>query len=224
LVLACWLLWGGWPGVLWLTTFCTVLALTIASLVLAMEDRSSCGCFGEIEVSPWYTFGLDLCLLIGLVWARSPLEELSLKMPRPGAGRFLIATKMALLMIGVPALIAWFVSVALAFPKEEIVLETSTVELTRAPTTGFFEFPMTVLNSSNRPLRIVGGKMGCSPDVVSGFPIDIPPGQSKPVVFTIATRQSQGRYRRTLWLYCADGNHLITFKRRVAASLPPRVP
>lgn len=37
------------------------------SLYLALQGADSCGCFGPIKVNPWWTFLLDLSVLIGLL-------------------------------------------------------------------------------------------------------------------------------------------------------------
>jgi hypothetical protein len=37
------------------------------SLYLAISGRTSCGCFGPIYVNPWWTFGLDVAVTLGLL-------------------------------------------------------------------------------------------------------------------------------------------------------------
>lgn len=37
------------------------------SLYLAVSGATSCGCFGELKVHPWWTFALDLAVLMGLI-------------------------------------------------------------------------------------------------------------------------------------------------------------
>jgi len=37
------------------------------SLYLALRGAASCGCFGPVRINPWWTFGLDLAVAIGLL-------------------------------------------------------------------------------------------------------------------------------------------------------------
>jgi hypothetical protein len=46
------------------------------SLYLATTGATSCGCFGPVRIHPWWTFSLDLAILLGLLaslFARVPL-------------------------------------------------------------------------------------------------------------------------------------------------------
>ena len=36
------------------------------SLLLAIQGAESCGCFGQLKVNPWWTFALDIFVLLGL--------------------------------------------------------------------------------------------------------------------------------------------------------------
>lgn len=51
------------------------------SLYLAVSGATSCGCFGPLHVNPWWTFGLDCAVALGLLASalferRSPWKEL----------------------------------------------------------------------------------------------------------------------------------------------------
>lgn len=37
------------------------------SLVLALQGATSCGCFGPLEINPWWTFLLDIAVFVGLI-------------------------------------------------------------------------------------------------------------------------------------------------------------
>jgi hypothetical protein len=53
-VLALWLLSGWRRSWAWLATSVVFILFTLASLYMAWHGRSSCGCFGEVPVSPWH--------------------------------------------------------------------------------------------------------------------------------------------------------------------------
>jgi hypothetical protein len=61
-------------GIYWLKLRWLAAALFTAfsaySLYLALQGATSCGCFGPVHVNPWWTFGLDLAVVLGLVASR----------------------------------------------------------------------------------------------------------------------------------------------------------
>ncbi len=42
-------------------------AFAVVALTKALQGEASCGCFGTVRVHPWYTFDLDLVVLISLL-------------------------------------------------------------------------------------------------------------------------------------------------------------
>jgi len=42
-------------------------AFAAYSLYLALNGAASCGCFGPVHVNPWWTFGLDCAVVVGLL-------------------------------------------------------------------------------------------------------------------------------------------------------------
>jgi hypothetical protein len=58
-------------GLYWRTLRWVVAALFGAfagySLYLAIGGAASCGCFGSLRVNPWWTFGLDIAVVVGLL-------------------------------------------------------------------------------------------------------------------------------------------------------------
>jgi hypothetical protein len=73
-VLAVWLLSGYFPKGAWTTSLLVFTTFSASSLVMALQGRASCGCFGRILVSPWAVFALDLAVLGILVyWRPRPL-------------------------------------------------------------------------------------------------------------------------------------------------------
>ena len=62
-----WLLANIWPKLTWMVALGCFSAFTCVSLYKALSGYASCGCFGRVQVNPWYTATLDLgivgCLL-----------------------------------------------------------------------------------------------------------------------------------------------------------------
>jgi len=74
--LAAWLLWGRQPLGSWLAAFCVFTIFACVSAYQGWIGRASCGCFGQLSVSPWYAFGIDLAVLFALILGRPDLEAL----------------------------------------------------------------------------------------------------------------------------------------------------
>jgi hypothetical protein len=68
-------------GLYWRRLWWVVLALFVGfasySLYLAIGGVTSCGCFGPVTVSPWWTFLLDIAIVFGLLWEVSGSPKVS---------------------------------------------------------------------------------------------------------------------------------------------------
>src|SRR5258708_6619372 len=92
---------GLYPKVSWWLLVGCFISFLAASLDQALAGASSCGCFGTLQVSPWYTAGFDAICLI-LLWIAQP-ETQSLGM---GYRRFVAFVGLALVTTGSLALSA----------------------------------------------------------------------------------------------------------------------
>jgi len=64
LFFAFWLIAGLLPAWTWSASMTLFAAFALISFFKAISGEASCGCFGRVEVNPWYTFGLDI-LVVG---------------------------------------------------------------------------------------------------------------------------------------------------------------
>lgn len=74
LFLASWLLLGVQAIPAWRVSIATLLAFASVALWKSVSGADSCGCFGQIQVSPWLMLVVDLMLLCGL-FAAPPLRS-----------------------------------------------------------------------------------------------------------------------------------------------------
>jgi hypothetical protein len=79
--LGLWLLWGRFQSYCWLITLATFVVFASVSGYAGWLGRTSCGCFGNLQASPWYVFSADCLAITLLSVARPPLGK-SLS-PRP---------------------------------------------------------------------------------------------------------------------------------------------
>lgn len=68
--LSIWLVVGAWWKSACYAAILTFAWLAGISVAKALTGKSSCGCFGEVEVSPWITLGLDLLVIAVLAYIR----------------------------------------------------------------------------------------------------------------------------------------------------------
>ncbi len=62
-----WLLSGLLPKVTWAAALGCFVLFTCISLFKALSGHATCGCFGKIEVNPWYTATLDIFVVLSLL-------------------------------------------------------------------------------------------------------------------------------------------------------------
>jgi len=102
LLFGTWFVSGLLPRAAWVAAMHCFLLFAIVAALKAFSGEASCGCFGRVEVSPWYTLGLDAGALAALVLFRPDLRA-----PLPVSHRRLRAGLAAafVLAAGVPAAI-----------------------------------------------------------------------------------------------------------------------
>jgi hypothetical protein len=61
---------GEGVGVTWLAALICFAVFSFVSLYKGISGYETCGCFGKIKVTPWYTAMLDLSVVLSLLWFR----------------------------------------------------------------------------------------------------------------------------------------------------------
>lgn len=109
-------------GVCWRTVRWLVLVLFLGfagySAYLAFQGALSCGCLGEIRVHPWWTFGLDLFVALGIgstiLYERRTMNEESAKVDqgtaKPTTGARWVVPLVAGVGVVSAALLVWRVN------------------------------------------------------------------------------------------------------------------
>ena len=106
LLFGLWLLANVLPKPTWAAALVCFTAFMGVSLYKAGAGYEACGCFGRAKVSPWYTAGLDLGIVLSLLYSRP--RRRWLREGHFGRCRVVAATWLA---IGLPA------AVIMSFPR-----------------------------------------------------------------------------------------------------------
>jgi len=105
LLLGVWLLSGIFARRCRQVVLAVFAVFAIVALQKGFSGESSCGCFGRLDINPWWTFGLDL-LVLGTLWNWNPIQahtqEATDKTLRTGVSWRAPVVAGLLLLVGVP--------------------------------------------------------------------------------------------------------------------------
>ena len=198
-VLAIWLVSGLYPRIAWLAALLTFTLFAAASLYLGIAGRPSCGCFGKLEVNPWYTFGVDTLAVAALCYWRprgnllpvrlSGLERGSLRPTAYLAGGILLLAAGGLAIF---SLLDWFSSDALAYLRgESLTVEPSVVDVGEGIRGATLDISVSVRNHSDRPIWLLGGRIGCACISTRDLPLILPPREVQTLTCKVTDRRAK---------------------------------
>lgn len=209
IALAAWLLAGYRKVGAWLATLGTFSVFALASYQSWAIGRPSCGCFGQIQVGPWYVLAFDLGVLLLLVLIRPDLTAVRkvLGLQRPWLVRAGVITAVAvgswLLLFGVLALLGFgSLSAAVAYLKGEYFsLSPSPLSIPRGFPGDIRETTVEVTNRTGKPVRLIGGTSDCSCITTRDMPLTLGAGESKALKIVVRLPHLTGRSTRTVSLW-----------------------
>jgi hypothetical protein len=176
LILGLWLLSGSHQRGAWLAALLTFAAFAGVSGYLGFVGVASCGCFGAIQASPWWTFGVDIAVLVLLIQYR-PSPQAS-RSTRCWSGVALAAVAAVLLGLGMWSGWIWSPSRITAYLRGEALTTSGFVDFGDGVPGQFIPGEVEVVNVSDRPIRLVGGTTDCSATLTARLPVSIAPGQA----------------------------------------------
>jgi hypothetical protein len=203
-LLGVWLLTGLWKRALWWAALLWFCGLAGASLYLGVVGQPTCGCFGsKLPLSPWYAFGLDLAAVAALflfqppqVWRIDWVDLRRLLLTAAGAG-------------GILAVLAGGLTWAYGSPGEALIQlrgESITVE-PRISDVGDVQapdvrsIPIRLVNHTDHPVCVYGGKADCSCVVWDDLPVMVPPHGDQSVTIRILFRGSPKPVKHSFLLF-----------------------
>lgn len=216
-LLGLWLLSGVQPLAAWLVASALFGCFAVFSLYQGLVGQTSCGCFGQLSVSPWHALGLDVLALVALALGR-PERAAFRAGPRPVLLRPL--TTGAGYLAGAAALLGPFAGAALyqfgsleaaaAYLRgERIVVDPGLVDVGTGAAGELREVRVEVANFTDRPVRVIGGTSDCSCGVTSKLPQTIPAGGRRAVDVTVRLPGRPGIFTRPVALFIDDGRFQV---------------
>jgi hypothetical protein len=199
LVLGLWLISGAAPRLSWLAALVTFAAFAAVSGYLGWVGVASCGCFGAVEASPWWAFGVDVAAVALLAVGR-PAGQ-------PPAPHFLRAAGLwaggVALACGLLAAAGslFFGSVEAAVAKlrgETVTVSPAYVDFGAGRPGERLEATVTATNYTGEPVRLIGGTTDCGCATLDDFPIAIPPGGKANFRIRLTVIGSGGRLTRNV--------------------------
>jgi hypothetical protein len=170
-----------------------------ASLKRISEGFSTCGCFGDIKISPATTAAIDfliaVCVSIGLIMNRL-VEQHRAKEP----SKLSTGTRWSLIALG----IAFAVLNIERFGRESnriVRVDPPSIELGKGLVGEFATHKVTLRNSHNVVIRAISGSPACSCDVDCEFPIEIPARDSVSFDIRVPFKGTPGRFQRQFEFY-----------------------
>ena len=212
IVLGLWLLSGVHRPTAWLAAAGTFTAFAGVSGYLGTVGAASCGCFGVIQASPWWAFGVDIAALVLLAVGR-PQGGDARVWPRGG----LVGAGVGLTLVGLAAGVG---TLAYGSPEaavarlrgDTLYVATDFIPFGDGPAGQPLTAEVRVYHLSSAPVRLVGGTSDCSCVTTSGLPLTLPPGGSEVVAVRLVLPDNPGAFtrvaslmtdcdaQRTLWL------------------------
>jgi len=207
IVLGLWLLSGWFVRAAWVMALGFFGLLAGASLYLALAGQRSCGCFGQVTVSPWVTFGLDVGAVVALALWRpayavdgppvawiQPLLKIG-----TGAAVLLALTSGAfLLAFASPAeALAWL-------RGEAITAEPAVSDVGKGLPGEARVLRIRLSNRTPRLVRVVGGTTSCSCVASRDLPLTLAYGETGSINVVVKFVGSPGRFQRHFVLLTDD--------------------
>ncbi len=182
--------------------------------------QSSCGCFGAVHVSPWYTFAFDAAVLVGL-WLFRPEAVISRERRgaevvaglRTGAGRLIGLGLVSFVIIAAGYVFFGSPDKALARLRgERLLASPAPVDLGTGQMGDELTGEVSIENLSDSKIRIIAGTSDCTCVATELLPLVIEPGGRNSLPIRLSLRGSAGQVHRTVTLVTDDPRHRrVTF-------------
>jgi hypothetical protein len=201
-VFAIWLLSVGKHIVDWMICAALFVGFAIVSTLLIIMGQTTCGCFGVVHTSPWFSLGLDLAVLLFITRYRPVnLSVNTLKTLFTSNIAFVAVGVIAIFVVG-SAMTSLFTSTKLneSF-NDEIVCLSDAIWVGEQAEGKSVNKSVQFNNLTSSPIRIIGGHGGHGDDLVSALPVIVDANSSSTVPIKVRIKGSPGIFSRRIVFY-----------------------
>ncbi len=203
-ILGFWLLSGLAPAWSWLCSIGFFALLSYMSSQLGIIGQASCGCFGKVQINPWWAFAADLIALLCLCrWRPAAIVTGLAQGISAGAGAA------AIVVVVGGGLLTYYGSLGSALAHmqgETIVVDAGVVDAGPGKLGEFVKVNVTLTNYNEIPVRIVGGTSDCTCVSTDDLPIELGANESKTISVRVKYTGSAGQFRRKFSLFTSQPN------------------
>jgi hypothetical protein len=223
ILLGFWLLSGWAPRASHLSASLFFLILAATSFYMGLNGQESCGCFGRVSVSPWWTFALDVGISSGLLYwypiAGLRGAELSIILATGLGGIAMVG-----MIAGAFVLTSENPVEALARLRgESITVQPPISDVGSGIVGDRQQVQIRLRNNTDRFIRVVGGTTDCSCIATADLPISVPPHEARAIAVKVQFKGSDGFFQHNFVLWTDDEDQrVITAGIRGYVTDPPK--
>ena len=201
-VFAIWLVLVGKHIFDWMVCVALFAGFAIFSILLIMMGQKSCGCFGVVHTSPWFSLGLDCAILIFVFQFRPENLDRKKLMTLLGSSTAKLAFSLVtLVVVGSAATFLYGSGKLHQSLNDEIVCPSDEIwvgeEAVGKTVDAFVEFN----NLTSSPIRIVGGHSVHGDDLTSALPLVVEADARTSVPIKVKFRGLPGLFVRRVVFY-----------------------
>jgi hypothetical protein len=203
LVLGFWLVTGVWLRTARILAIVCFTAFTAVALFKVVHREASCGCLGNIQVNPLYTFAFDLIVAVAMFWVR-PIPVVG----PPVAVTALYLTGVSVLVVGLGS----WVFVRATDMARGLSFDANAHEFGDVEQNEVLTHDFTLRNNCTYPVEIVQTTATCictTVDDLAGR--EIAAGGSMAIPVTLRTKEADEHLASRVTVYC----------RRAGSDAPP---
>jgi hypothetical protein len=168
--LGLWLLFGKRQQAAWLLAMVTFLSFAVVSAYQGFVGQASCGCFGQVSVSPFYALAVDLAVLVLLSTCRPALAVPGMSLRCwlwqnlwPTASNITSVVAAFVVLVGAASFCFGSVGGAIAYLRgEPVSVSPRFVDVGTGAPGEVKIFQVEVTNWTGKPVRLIGGTNDCS--------------------------------------------------------------
>jgi hypothetical protein len=179
--------------------------LASISLYLALVGQSSCGCFGQVQIHPWFTFLIDLAFMtILFIFPYKSSSSTAQSSLLPFAWQSLVGTALFFVIsMGFFLMLVEDPRATLARWKGDVIaVEPSILDLGAGMPGEWRELQVHLMNyDRTRGVQIVGGVSSCSCTAIDNLPATINVGGSRDLSVKFRFTGSPGRFLHQFFFY-----------------------